>query len=36
MMRREFSMQRGVAPGLRRLTAFMERIHRRLQLTSYD
>ena len=35
-MRREFSMQRGVAPGLRRLTAFMERIHRRLQLTSYD
>ena len=36
MMQREFSMQRGAAPGLRRLTAFMERIHRRLQLTSYD
>ena len=35
-MRREFSMQRGAAPGLRWLTAFMERIHRRLQLTSYD
>ena len=36
MMRREFSMQRGAATGPRRLTAFMDRIHRRLQRLSYD